>query len=363
MANITIDMRMLNHSGIGTYLKNLIPLVVERSPEHTYYLLGEAKDIQACAWTGKQNIHIIHCAAPIFSIKEQLEIVGLIPRITDLFWCPHFNIPILYNGKMLVTVHDILHLARPELAGQWYKRLYAKVLLKQACQNSQQILTVSEFTKRELVDLLEVDPNKVEVVHLGVTPTWFAGKDSGGICTEPYFVYVGNVKAHKNLLGLVQAFTRICDEIPHKLIIVGKKEGFLTSDNTIERYAEVINDRILFTGYVDDYELQQYVANATAMVFPSFYEGFGLPPLEAMACSCPVIASNAASIPEVCQKAVLYVNPYDINDMASKMVLLAKDDQLRKALIVKGIEHARSFTWARSAEKTATIIQKVIEKA
>lgn len=363
MANVTIDMRMVNYSGIGTYLKNLIPLVVERSPEHTYYLLGEAKDIQARAWTGKQNIHIIHCAAPIFSIKEQLEIPKVIPNETDLYWCPHFNVPFFYKKRMLVTIHDVLHLARPELAGQWYKRFYAKLLLKQACCHSQHILTVSEFTKRELVNLLRVDPKKVEVVHLGVTPAWFIDNQSGGIGAEPYFVYVGNVKAHKNLLGLVQAFSRICDEIPHKLIIVGKKEGFLTGDNNIEKYAETLKGRILFTGHVEVRELQQYVAKAVAMVFPSFYEGFGLPPLEAMACGCPVIASNAASIPEVCQKAVLYVDPHDISDMASKMVLLAKEDQLRTALIVKGIEHARSFTWARSAEKTATIIQKVLKKA
>jgi len=140
---------------------------------------------------------------------------------------------------------------------------------------------------------------------------------------------------------------------------VGKKEGFITGDRAVERSAAALGDRVRFTGLVDDALLKKYVACADALVLPSFYEGFGLPPLEAMACGCPTIVSNRASLPEVCGDAALYCDPHDVKDIAARMLDVATSDATRVALREKGLAHARKFTWNKCARETVAVIERL----
>ena len=362
MKTITIDMRMIQYSGIGIYLKNLIPRIIEQCPETRFILLGNNRELDSYNWSKAGNIDILHCEIPVFSAMEPFLLLRKIPSNTDIYWCPHFNIPIGYKGTMLTTIHDILHISLPKMAGQWYKTIYAQALIWYLTHKSAKIITVSNFTKQELIKHLGTTGSKIIPIHCGVDESWFHNPTEERKQAEPYLVYVGNVKRHKNLLNLVKAFETLTELIPHKLIIIGKKEGFITGDSEVEKYASKLGTRIEFTGFIEDAELRCYVANAAAIVFPSFYEGFGLPLLEAMACGCPVIASKAASIPEVCGEVALYFDPWDIQDIASKIKYFVDNEEVQKQLLEGGRMRAKTFTWKKCADQTIDILQNLLNE-
>lgn len=357
---ITIDLRLINASGMGTYLRNIIPTVIETFGDSKFNLIGNAEELQQFPWTARNNINLIDCKSPIYSIREQLEMIRKIPKDTTLFWSPHYNIPLLYRGKLLVTVYDVFHLAMPHLVGGMHKRLYAKLMFNAVCRKADAIITISHFTKQELNRLVGCKNQKIYPIHLGVAESWFSIKPTTNPHSKPYLLYVGNVKPHKNLSNLVKAFELIYRNIPHDLVIIGKKEGFITGDSETISLASKLGDRVYFTGHVNDEALKQYIVHADALIFPSFYEGFGLPPLEAMAAGCPVIVSEAASLPEVCGNAVLYCNPYRYEDIAGKIMEILNNESLRNELRSKGIAHARKFSWEKCCIETCNVISNLV---
>ncbi|MFV9510461.1 glycosyltransferase family 4 protein [Tepidibacillus sp. LV47] len=363
MKNITIDLRMIDSSGIGTYIQNLIPKIIKQY-QANYYLLGDISKIKEYIDEKNNCVNYISTTSGLYSLKEQFELLNLIPKNSSLFWSPHYVIPLFYKGKMLVTVHDVFHLAKPEFIGGFHKKLYAKLMFKAVSKKADAIISVSDFTKKDFLKFVNGNQDNIYTVYNGVNNFWreCRDRDIDSNDSKPYIVYVGNVKPHKNLISLVKAFEKIKNQIPHKLVIIGKKEGFITGDQEVIKYAEKLKDRIQFTGFVDDETLKQYIVNADALVFPSFYEGFGLPPLEAMACGCPVIVSNVASLPEVCGEAALYVDPYSPEDIAEKIKLLLSDDKLREELRRKGLERAKLFSWEKCAEETIKVIEEVLAK-
>jgi glycosyltransferase involved in cell wall biosynthesis len=357
--NLAIDARMLGRSGIGTYVGNVLPRLIPQYRGGEVYLIGERGELARHPWASGDGVSVVDCASPIFSLDEQLRLPRAIPRATGLLWSPQFNIPLLYRGKLLVTIHDVLHLARPQFMAGAHRRLYARALLGAVRLKAGNIICNSRFTADELMRLVGVAGSRIEVIHLGVDEAWFAVDKGARPHARPYFVFVGNVKAHKNIAGLVQAFRSISAKVPHDLVIVGKKEGFVTGDRAVEGWAAALGDRVRFTGLVDDALLKRTVAWADALVLPSFYEGFGLPPLEAMACGCPAIVSSSASLPEVCGDAALYCDPYDVADIAAKMLRVATDDATRGLLREKGLQRARQFTWDKCARETLAVIESL----
>jgi glycosyltransferase involved in cell wall biosynthesis len=221
------------------------------------------------------------------------------------------------------------------------------------------VICNSRFTADELTRVVGVPASRIEVIHMGVDEGWFAVGEPARPHKKPYFVFVGNVKEHKNVAGLVDAFRRIADKVPHDLVILGKKEGFITGDRKVEGGTAALGGRVKFTGFVDDALLKRYVACADALVLPSFYEGFGFPPLEAMACGCPSIVSDRASLPEICGDAALYCNPDDAGDIAARMIEVATNEALRDELREKGLARARRFTWDRCARETVALIERL----
>jgi glycosyltransferase involved in cell wall biosynthesis len=357
--SLAIDARMLDRSGIGTYLSNVLPRLVRLYRGGRIHLIGDADALGRLPWTRDAKIAVVDCRSPIYSIREQLQLPLLVPRDCSLLWSPHFNVPLLYRGRLLVTIHDILHLAMPQYMPGSHKRLFARVLLAAVRRKAGAIICNSRFTANELTRVVGVPASRLEVIHMGVDEGWFGVDGRTRPHDKPYFVFVGNVKAHKNVAGLVDAFRRIADKVPHDLVIVGKKEGFITADREVERGATALGARVTFTGLVDDPLLKRYVACAEALVLPSFYEGFGFPPLEAMACGCPAIVSDRASLPEICGDAALYCNPDDAGDLAARMLEVATNEALRARLREKGLARARQFTWDRCARETAALIERL----
>lgn len=333
MKNITVDARMINSSGIGTVIKNILKRIIVLKPEWNFYILGNLLELKKYDFLKFDNVKLISCKAPIYSVKEQFELIKKIPKNTDIMWSPHYNIPIFYHGKLLVTVHDVFHLAMPQFVNGIHKRLYAKFMFQMVKKKADKIVCVSKFTANELKKYVGVNENKISVIYNGVDEEWFNVPFGKSVHNKPYLLFVGNVKPHKNLINLVKAFKLIKDEIPHDLIIVGKKEGFITGDNHIYDLVKDISNRVIFTGYVSDEMLKQYYKQADLFVFPSLYEGFGLPPLEALAVGTNVICSDIPVLKEICGDRVNYFNPNNLNEM--KYVILNNINISKKGILYK----------------------------
>lgn len=362
--NICVDARMFHASGIGTYLQNLLPSLAET---FNLILIGNREEIKI------RNVDIISTNLPVYSIQDLLRFSQLIPKC-DIFWSPHYNVPLLpiKAKKRLVTIHDIFHLAFFKTLSLKQK-IYAKLLLNAAVKRSDHIITVSEFSKSEIINYLKVNPDKITVIPNGVNHVQFRVMHDLEIrkavqthyqLPPRFILYVGNVKPHKNLLNLVKAFACVKEQLPEvDLVIVGKKEGFITGDNALFTFLEQDKNlaaRVTFTGYVASEDLPVLYNLADLFVFPSLYEGFGLPPLEAMACGCPVLVSDRASMPEICGEHVDYIDPLDLNSLSVKikeMVNLKKEQ--RKALTKIGLDIAAYYTWEKSIASHIELISKL----
>ncbi len=348
--HIVIDARMVRISGIGTYIEELVPRIIALWSDARFTILGD-QDVLARAIAPSSRVSYRTFNAPIYSIREQLAYLRLVPR-DAMVWVPHYNIPLLRRGTLAVTVHDVFHLAAPDISP--LRRRYAQLFFGAVVRRARLVICDSAFTAGEL-QRLAGNPRRMAVVHLGVSPRWSALSATRPPLEGPYLLAVGNVKPHKNLKGLVAAFERVTHDIPHRLVIVGRREGLLTLDTEVEQMAERLGDRVVFTGYVTREVLENYVACCAALIQPSLYEGFGLPPLEAMATGRPVAVSRAASLPEVCGPEADYFDPTDVDSIADALKRCAhavdgiEDRQRRRAW-------AARFDWDIAAQETQALL-------
>jgi len=323
---LCLDARMYRHSGIGVYLLQLISRL-KHDPEIDLIILVPELDLPEF-----RNIRQIKFNAAIYTLKEQWLFPFRIPRC-DIFWSPHYNVPLLpvKASERWVTIHDIYHLRFAHTLS-FFQRWYARVLMKAAVSFSKKIYTVSAFSKKEILsyfdvkEKIQVVPNVVETDKFSRTyPAEFAANVLFKYKIKtPYILFVGNIKPHKNLITLIKAFEQIMHKItPVSLVIVGQKEGFITGDNEVGEYIQSHADllrQICFTDLVLHDELPVLYQQAELFIFPSLYEGFGYPPLEALAAGTKVLCSNAGPMPEVCGNRVTYFNPTDVQALASLIV-------------------------------------------
>jgi len=370
MKKLAIDCRMINASGIGSVIKGLLPYFVNSS-EFKCYLLGNTDEINKFL-SDKVNGDlpiIMELKSKIYSIKEQFELILKIPKC-DIFWSPHYNVPILpiRAKKRISMVCDVNHFA-------FFNRLnikqkvYAKTIINLCTRIASVIITISEFSKNEIVKYTGTNPNKIKVFYLSGDKKFKIIEDKSELqktrdlykLPYKYLLYVGNVKPHKNIVNLIKAF-RIVNEKhdDFKLVIVGKKEGFITGIDNIAGLikSENLEDKVVFTGFVPDNDLVNIYNLANIFVFPSLYEGFGIPPIEAMAAGVPVVASNVSSIPEVCGEAANYVDPYSIDDIAKGINRVIEDKNLQQELIKKGFERIKVFSWEKAYSEIVDIFRK-----
>jgi glycosyltransferase involved in cell wall biosynthesis len=351
---------MIGASGIGTYISELLSQLIAARPELGFTVLGPASLLLDQSWSHAPNVRVIDLNVPIYSAREQIALLRRIPSDTSLFWSPHYNIPLAWRGRLVVTVHDVAHLALPEFFGGFHRQAYARFMFRRISRSADAILTVSEFTRAEFERLVGVPRASPEVVHNGVDQEWFDLAPSPRPHPRPYLVYVGNVKPHKNLGRLLEAFGSLTSRTPCDLLLIGKNEGFLTGDRGVQAAVDRLAPRVQLLGAVSRELLRRYVAHAEALVLPSQYEGFGLPPLEAMACGRPTIVSRAASLPEVCGDAALYFDPLDPASIAEAILRVLTEPELQETLRSRGLERARRFTWERSARATLAVLERVL---
>ncbi len=355
---------MVEASGVGTYLQNVLGRLVAAGPEWRLALLGDPDELARHRWSAAPGVEVVAHRAPLYGLRQQVLPAAARSLTPDLLWVPHYNIPLAWRGSLLVTVHDLAHLALPELFGRGARRVYARLTFAAVRRRAAGLLYVSRFSRDEFHRLVGAPRGAEWTVPNGVGREWFdTPSPSRAPAEKPYFVYVGNVKPHKNLGRLLEAFAALAPEVPHDLVLAGRRRGFLTGDPEVARRAEGLGARVRFTGFVEAGELRRTVAGAAALVLPSLYEGFGLPALEAMACGRPVLASRAGALPEVCGDAALYCDPHDSRDIAGGLRRLAGDAELVARLATAGAERARRFSWDDTAAAVSEAIRQILGTA
>lgn len=282
--------------------------------------------------------------------KKDLQLVGE-KWHSDVCFSPGYK-PLLTFKPLVFTIHDLNHLDVP-YNSSFLKRLYYKTVIKLGIFKANYILTVSEFSKQRIISWSGCNPAKVVVVGNGVSECFF---ESGNRVNSasPFFFCVSNRRKHKNEKRLIRAFSQSNLSKKYSLFFTGHETDELrsiVSDLELENH-------VGFTGSLSEEQLAEWYRGATALVFPSLYEGFGLPIIEAMACGTPVIAAMATSLPEVGGEAALYVDPKNESEISNAMVAIANDDELRENMREKGLMQARKFSWDITAEKVYDVLKK-----
>ena len=358
---ICIDARWLKHSGIGTYLSEIIPKLIILKPNYHFTVLGNTKSINEILPNNISNITIVDFNAKMYSLTEQVLYSKVIPVDTDLYISTHFNIPLFYSKKIITIIYDLYHLANIKFYKNPLKFLYSYIFFKRLTEISEKIICISNFTKSELVKYTNIDSNKVIVIHLGVSEDRFKLDPRPPLYNSKYILFIGNFKPNKNLKNLILSFSLISDLIPHSLILVGKYDGFITNDNDVLLMIQD-NSKIMKTGLVPYNDLKNFIQYADLLVFPSTYEGFGFPPLEAMALGCSTAISDIEVLREVCDENTIYFDPLNPADISKKILLLLNDTVLKESMIESSKSFVRKYNWDNTAHLTVQLIDEVLSK-
>lgn len=293
----------------------------------------------------------------------------MIVRPPDVLFVPAHVLPLLSRAKLVNTIHDVGFMAFPNLYGRDAAR-YLRWSTKWALAKAQRLIAISDFTKQEIQRHFGADQSKITVVYNGYDRDIYKPKDESDkdsrILAEynikqPYLLYIGRLENKKNITGLLNGFRQYCQNQPQsqlKLVLAGKRSpDFSQISNLLSD--PILAKRCLELGWTPETALPSLLRQAQAFVFPSWYEGFGLPVLEAMAVGTPVLSSNTGSLPEIGAEAVLYFDPADAADLAAKIKLISEDNSLRQRLIEAGLKRAADFSWAKTAQETLNILEEV----
>lgn len=345
---IAIDVRKIEDFGIGTHVWNLLKSLSQIDEENEYFLIGYSQ--RSLPPLGK-NFNFLRTTAGKYSLSEHVKIPILLSKIKcDIFHSPHYVVPFFYKGLTTIAIHDVIHLLFPSYLPLKILRYYAYFQMRRALKMSRVAFTVSKSSKKDIVRFFPWAEKKIEVVYNGVDERFFE-KANEELCHKfkkelgDYVLFVGNIKPHKNIEVLLRAMKRlkgiklvIAGGVPNKKILYKiKKEG--------------VEEKVVFVGFLTFDELSALYESSQAFVFPSLYEGFGLPPLEAMAKGVPVISSSASSMPEILKNGAIYFDPYSEDSLLEAMISVMENKSLGEIIIFEGRKVAQSYKWHDSARK------------
>ena len=373
MMKIGIDARMYRSgvAGIGRYSQNLISNLLKIDSDDQLVLFMTDEDYKEFKQLKLEtpNVKVVITNIPHYSLAEQTQLPKIIKKEkVDLMHFLNFNYPVNYKGKFIVTIHDLTLIKFPDTAKKTntLKRSAFNFVMKKACQNAVKVIAISNNTKRDIEDIFHIDANKIQVIYESADDKIFVDVKDSDIdklkkqynIDSPVILYVGQYRPHKNLPGLVEAFGKIRNEMPCKLVLVGKP------DLAHKRLKESIDktgkkDHIVMPGFVSDNELALWYKLATVFAFPSLYEGFGLPGLEAMQAGTPVVAADNSVLPEIYSEAAIYFDPFETQDIADKIKEVLVNDKLRADLIQKGRVRVKHFSWKKMAEETLDLYHQI----
>ena len=365
---VAIDVRKLHDFGIGTYVRNLVRQLARIDRETEYVLLCRRGDARFIAALG-ENFRAVTQNAPNYSLREQLLVpLSLGRNGATLFHAPHYVLPPLTPCRALVTIHDCIHLRFPQYLPNRLAYVYARAQLWSATRRARRVLTVSHASKQDIVRFFDVPETKVTVIPNAIDERFHRTPADADLVRvreryqlpARFIMYAGNVKPHKNLERLIDAFVAV------------RRRGFddlglLLTGSEVSRYAILrravhrhnLRKHVRFLGYQTTETLAALYRLADVFVFPSLYEGFGLSPLEALASGTPVVASNVSSLPEVLGDAAVLIDPREADSIADGITRALEDDVLRADLRRKGLARAGRFSWDKSVRQVRRIYEEI----
>lgn len=379
---IACDVQLLmeqKKTGIGKMTEYMLESLARHSEDEIYLNYFKPRKKNGCfadvqKFRRYSNVHVNCCQWFYHFIYRRVKKIFPLPysmffvRKCDVTQFFNYSIPFGVAGKKAVYVYDMAYRAYPETIQKETLQMLQEELEK-ACRRADRVITISEFSKQEIIKYLGIEEKKIAVVPCAVDrevfhPDYDSAEirrvaDKYGI-EGSYILYLGTLEPRKNITQLIEAYKLLRERTAEKpkLVIAGKKGwSFDNIFELVQRYQ--LKEEVIFTGYVPDEEIPYLLSGALCFVFPSLYEGFGMPPLEAMACGVPVISSNAASIPEVVGDAGILVHPKETEELYQAMFDIVTDDEKRNRLIEKGLKRSRQFSWEASAIKLRKVYQEM----
>ena len=366
---IGIDARKVQDFGIGTYIRHLVHGLAELDSENQYVLLTGPQGREALDEL-PGNFQIVIDRSPVYSLREQLALSWRLVRLRlDLYHATHYVLPLLVPSKVVVTIHDIIHLLYPQFLPNRFALVYAQRMMRRSLGRADRTVAVSENTRSDLMEYFGLDGSNIDVIYNGVDEVfrtrlseealdrWFRQLD----IRRPYLLFVGNPKPHKNLDRVIQAYARSLElaEFDGPLICVGDRTA---AHFKLRQRAEQLGiaDRLRLLGHVAEEVLPPLYQGARLFLYPTLYEGFGLPVVEAMASGTPVLTSNTSALKEIASGCAHLVDPLDVERMAKAIARLMTDDDYRRDLAEKGRDRSRDFRWERTAEQTLALYREVL---
>lgn len=369
---IGIDARFYGPEGkgLGRYVQRLLEHLQGNDGGHAYVVFLRKENFDAFQPTNPAFSKVL-ADFRWYSLAEQLALPRVIARARcDLVHFPHYNVPLLYHCAFVVTIHDLILSLYPTRRAStlgpflyWIKHAMYAIVIRSAVRRAKVVLTVSEYSKKAVVRMFRIPPEKVIVTYEAADPyppvEEQSQEEKRSASYGSYLLYVGNAYPHKNIETLLKAFAELRRHRSDvRLILVGKMDYFYQRLRDLSKELGLA-ESVVFAGYVTDAELGSLYRHATLYVFPSFEEGFGLPPLEAMQAGVPVASSKASCMPEILGDAAMYFDPHDASDMASVLEELLHNDTLRTELMRRGFDRVKRYSWSALARKTLSVYTEV----
>lgn len=329
-------------TGVGYYAKNLADLLIKNDKTNKYFFI----DYKRNSFNEKNLIFIKNCFKFFFKTYLWHNILPFVTKkldldiIFNLSCCPHY-FPL--KQKEVIFVYDLSLLITPQFHSK-SGVIFFKTLIKRTLNNSHKIIAISENTKKDLMKYYKIPADKIVVIYPTLPKQAKSQKKPKIAIKKPYLLYLGTLEPRKNIPSIIKAFSQLkaASFFPYQLIVAGKKGWGYSGIFRLVKKLHLENE-VMFTDYVSEEEKKYLYKHASLFVYPSFYEGFGIPPLEAMAYGCPVITSNTSSLPEVVGDAGLMVNPYNVDELVLTIKKILNDKKLKTDMIKKGFVQARKF--------------------
>ncbi len=360
---IGFDIRKYHDYGIGTYIQNLVS-AFQNIPDYEmiYFVSADVKETLPKLLNGQ---FIIDNSAK-YSVAELLKLSQKANRQKlSLYHSPHYTLPVNLRVPSVVTIHDIIHIRMKEYFSPAH-RAYAYFVIRHACHASSAIIVDSEFGKTELIEMFKVDEKKIHVIHLGVNDRYFEKIEESlkvqflrkYSIKQPYILYTGSLKPHKNISILLEAFNKICSQYDLRIVITGESiKDYPELQKKIE--SNKLHSSVIATGKLHEDDLRIAYQAAEMVILPSLYEGFGFSMVEAMASQVPAIGARSSSITEVVADAGLLFDPFDVDSLVAQIKVILDSREEKEKLIRKGNERAKMFTWEKCVNKTIDVYQKI----
>jgi len=360
---VGIDCRELraNITGIGRILLEFLKEARRQRKDFYFILFGNEKTNFLSFPDVFENYQKIIIKERLTLWWDQIQLKNALQQYEiDLFFSPYYKMPLLTKTKTVISIFDVTYLLVEPYVHRFKNKIYVKNFIKLAAKKAKKILTSSNSTKEDLSKILHLPQEKVEVVYLGVSPEFRPTYGSDKIefvknkygLAKKYILYVGNSSPHKNLKRLVQAYQSLANDLKQEYsLVLGGGEP--------KRLGISEGEPLIFTRFIAEEDLPSLYSGAELFVFPSLYEGFGLPPLEAMACGCPVASSNMSSLPEVLGEAALFFDPYQVEEISAAICRMLEDKNLRERFRQKGLQRAKLFTSEKMTGNLYSLFESV----